>query len=342
MSLLTQLRNHTQHLKILYVEDDLDLRSKMNDFFSALFAQVDLAENGRKGLEQFTRHIEAGNDPYDIIITDVNMPKMNGIDMIKEIYATHPRQPVIVMSAHDETDYLLKLLNIGVNSFILKPAPHDVLIKTLYGVADMIINQKLVARHYHEIEKLNSELSLAKEALEKSNDELREKNIALEKSLRIIEGIHHRDQLQRPVDYTPVKRKHPEEPTKPADDTIPLKLQAIDEIIDEISQTYLYKGIADSSLISLSDAIRHYADDLHERKILQAALFKLAEHCGHQPGCTSSEELERTFSMLESFFFIYKKWHKEWANMKDVQFERFCESMAKDIDVLIDVWECRV
>ncbi len=340
MSILNQLRNNTKHLDLLFVEDDEELRSKMNEFFSVLFRQVDTAENGEAGLQAYNKKLEASNKPYDLVITDVNMPKMNGIDMIKAIHEQEPNQPIIVMSAHDETDYLLKLLRLGIGSFILKPASHEVLLKTLYSVTQAIINEQLVVRHYKEIEQLNTELSLAKEALEQSNDQLREKNIALEKSLHILEGVRHKQLL----DSTPVDspKQQAETPAKPTDKIDDKNLDTIDAVINDISTTYRYKGLTDESLVRLSDEIHEHATALEAFNGLKAAMLKLSENCRQRPQCTSSEELERIFSMLESFFFIYSRWFNGIHAMDQEHIENYSHSMAKDIEVLIDVWNCKI
>lgn len=132
VSILKELAAEQPDLNILYVEDDTSLRENTLRLMSSFFNNVDHAVNGQEGLEKF----ESGT--YDIVISDLRMPIMDGIEMVRRIKTLNNDQLVIITSAHDETDYLLKLISMGVESFILKPLDVEqfmrVLIKTLHTV----------------------------------------------------------------------------------------------------------------------------------------------------------------------------------------------------------------
>lgn len=110
-----ELKEAAKDLSVLYVEDDQELRQNTFRLLSSFFPLVDTAENGLEGLENFKKR------GYDLIITDINMPLMNGVKMVREIKKDNPRQIIIVISAHDEARYLLELINLGVEHFVLKP-----------------------------------------------------------------------------------------------------------------------------------------------------------------------------------------------------------------------------
>lgn len=110
-----KLKEAAQGLKILYVEDDRDLRNHTQRLLSAFFNHIDTAENGVEGLDKYRQMT------YDLVITDINMPLMNGVKMVEHIKSAHARQVIIVISAHDESSYLLDLINLGVDYFVLKP-----------------------------------------------------------------------------------------------------------------------------------------------------------------------------------------------------------------------------
>jgi len=110
-----ELQEAAQGITILYVEDDRELRQNTSRLLSSFFPVVDIAENGVDGLDKFKQ------GSYDLIITDINMPLMNGVKMVREIKKDKPRQIIIVISAHDEARYLLELINLGVEHFVLKP-----------------------------------------------------------------------------------------------------------------------------------------------------------------------------------------------------------------------------
>ncbi len=101
----------------LYVEDDPVTRDIMEKIMRLKMPDIDLlvAENGQEGLELYRKHTP------EIVITDVAMPVMDGIQMAAEIKIVNPRAIIIVISAYSNTDYLLNSIEIGINHYVLKP-----------------------------------------------------------------------------------------------------------------------------------------------------------------------------------------------------------------------------
>ena len=103
-------------LKLLFVEDEEDLLSIITDALTKLQANFLTANNGLEALELLKE-----NPDIDVIITDINMPLVNGLDMIKNIIDQDIHIPIIVMSAHTETEYITKAQEYGVSEYLLKP-----------------------------------------------------------------------------------------------------------------------------------------------------------------------------------------------------------------------------
>ncbi len=114
-------------LSFLYVEDDPVTRNIMEKIFHLKLPGVVLhvAENGRIGLDLFKKHVP------EIVITDVNMPVMDGIEMAAEIKAVNPGAIIIAISAYSNTEYLLNSIEIGINHYVLKPIDFDKLFATI-------------------------------------------------------------------------------------------------------------------------------------------------------------------------------------------------------------------
>jgi CheY-like chemotaxis protein len=72
--------NETKNFTILYVEDDESFLKETTSVFTELFYKVDIATNGNEGLELYKSYLKRENIPYDIVITDISMPHMNGIN----------------------------------------------------------------------------------------------------------------------------------------------------------------------------------------------------------------------------------------------------------------------
>jgi DNA-binding response OmpR family regulator len=107
------LKNKT----ILYVEDDLEIQKRIFSIFSRFFHKVLLASDGD---EAYDVYLENQNN-IDIIITDINMPNTNGIELCKHIREYQKELPLVIISAYTETDYLLDSIDLNVLTYITKP-----------------------------------------------------------------------------------------------------------------------------------------------------------------------------------------------------------------------------
>lgn len=123
----SELKEHTSSYKVLYVEDEPDLRAITTKLFKQFFTQVDTAENGKEGLEQFKK------DQYDLVISDINMPILNGVEMVQQIKEINPDQSVIITSAQSDPADFITLIDTGVDKFVLKPLDLKKLIDAFVG-----------------------------------------------------------------------------------------------------------------------------------------------------------------------------------------------------------------
>ncbi len=104
-------------LTILYVEDEELMQEVIRDFFSSIFKDLICVHNGKVGLETFV----SKQTEIDLIITDINMPIMNGLEMSEKIRELNDSIPIIFVTAHNENNYLYKAIKMGISDFIIKP-----------------------------------------------------------------------------------------------------------------------------------------------------------------------------------------------------------------------------
>lgn len=149
MNDLKKTKEVTKNLRALYVEDDSVARSQLQDILKMLFSEIYIAEDGLLGLEIFKKN----STKIDLIITDVQMPRLNGLDMSREIKAINGDQHILVLSAHNDTGYFESAINIGVDGFIIKPIVTDKFLQSIYKAAQAIQNQKLQESYQGEIER---------------------------------------------------------------------------------------------------------------------------------------------------------------------------------------------
>jgi len=149
---LQKLKEYTKDMKVLYVEDDETIQSEMNIFLKRFFSIVDLANDGEQGLSAYKK------EKYHLVISDINMPNMNGIDMSKAILEKNPDQSIIIISAYSDSKYLLELINSGIEYYVLKPVDVKQFTKIIYKVAQAQDNKRLAKLYHESIKEQNLEL----------------------------------------------------------------------------------------------------------------------------------------------------------------------------------------
>ena len=106
---------YSTQLTLLYVEDNERTRDSSLMIFSEFFDNIILAVDGQDGLEKFQNH------KIDIVITDINMPILNGLNMVKKLKKIDKDIPTLILSAHNESNFFIDSIQIGVDGYLLKP-----------------------------------------------------------------------------------------------------------------------------------------------------------------------------------------------------------------------------
>ncbi len=114
-------------ITVLYCEDEQYLRDVTKGILESFTKQQFIAEDGEVGFNLFLEN----QDTIDLIITDVNMPKMNGLEMAKKIKAINPNIPIIVATAFSNSEYLLEAIELGIDKYVLKPINIKKLLDTM-------------------------------------------------------------------------------------------------------------------------------------------------------------------------------------------------------------------
>ncbi|HEX5329778.1 diguanylate cyclase domain-containing protein [Sulfuricurvum sp.] len=123
-------------LILLYVEDDESTVRSFINAFDDYFKEVIIARTAEEGIELCEKH-----SPH-IIITDLQLPKMSGLEMIEQLRHTHPTLPIIVNSAFSDTHLLLRSIALRVDNYILKPTDPYQLLSVLEKTARIITLEK--------------------------------------------------------------------------------------------------------------------------------------------------------------------------------------------------------
>ena len=143
-SSLIKIISNTKKLNVLYVEDNKQARIQTIKMFKNYFNFIDVATDGEDGLQCYNSYFLNSNKYYDLVITDIDMPNMDGINMSKNIYKINKHQKIIIISAHDDKKYFIELINIGVEGFIQKPVSFEQISEVLKIVCSSLINNNII------------------------------------------------------------------------------------------------------------------------------------------------------------------------------------------------------
>lgn len=219
-------------MKVLYVEDYDLLREDMEQFLLGLFDTVTTAKDGKEALELYK------NAKFDIIITDIEMPVMDGVLLTKHIRLLNPEQLIIVTSAYNESQYLIPLLRMGVENFVTKPIDTEQFITVLLKTS--LVFEKNRAREEKIV--LLEEKSLRFEHIVQTLREIIYENSAGddEKIADIKTLLHKITQLET---YNPVLQMSEED--ERLYKQLNAVLESLDTVINQMNSSEVVESIAD-------------------------------------------------------------------------------------------------
>ena len=126
---MTQEHHRAAGMRVLYAEDHAVTREAMTSYLKRQNIQVIEAQDGTEAWALFQEQRP------DIVITDINMPGMDGLELTKHIRSTAPDTPVIILTAYSELPLLQKFTDLGVTQCVTKPSGVSVVLSALETAA---------------------------------------------------------------------------------------------------------------------------------------------------------------------------------------------------------------
>ncbi len=150
-------------ISVLYVEDENDVRGFTSKLLSSLLRKVYVAQDGQEGLQIF----EENQDDIDLIVTDINMPKMDGLSMGAAIKKINIEIPIVITSAHNDTNFLKRAIEIGVTTYAMKPIDLYQLVESIIKAMEpIILKRKLIELNLSLESKIEQEVNKIKSILD--------------------------------------------------------------------------------------------------------------------------------------------------------------------------------
>ncbi|MDC0933536.1 response regulator transcription factor, partial [Arcobacteraceae bacterium] len=137
------LKKYTRDLTILFIEDDIDFRKEFFELLKDIFPKVTMAIDGLDGLTKYKEYFNQTNKYFDLIISDIKMPNLDGVELVGAIYKMNKNQKVVVLSAQNEFNYLLPLVNLGIHQFFTKPIDYSAFLDDIFQLCNKIYHYNL-------------------------------------------------------------------------------------------------------------------------------------------------------------------------------------------------------
>ncbi len=141
-------KNLLKKLTILYVEDDDKIRNEMSTLLGGFAKKVFVAPDGREGLETYLKN----KDEIDMIISDINMPKLTGIEMLQNIRKVDQEVEVFFATAYSDNEFLSEAIKLRVYDYIVKPIDLKHLLSKINQLATDLHKESLITQQTEELE----------------------------------------------------------------------------------------------------------------------------------------------------------------------------------------------
>jgi len=155
-------------MKLLFVEDDIEIRENLRFYLESIFKEIIEVSDGEEALKKYY------NCNPDIILLDINIPKLNGIDVAKRIREHDKKTIIIVLTAYDDREILIQAVELKLTKYLLKPVSRSILKETLTKAIQEIRDTQNISLNYdYKWNLKNKVLTHKNEVIKITNNEMK-------------------------------------------------------------------------------------------------------------------------------------------------------------------------
>jgi len=322
---------YSKSLNILYVESDEQTRLDVAPYLSEFFKQVDNAFDGEKALEKYKSYQNKTGKTYDIVIANIELPLLDGLELGWKITKINPWQDIIFTSSYNEAIKLKKAIQMGARGFLDKPVSYEHLRGIVFKISKSVYDTKFAEQYYQNIEAINIEL-------ENKNKELQKMNKVFEAMLsnRVKkEQLNYKSETVNDENNDLFKNEIKNLVNIDLDEL----LETQEEIDLNISKCKINPNNENISL--LAQKFKHYGDILSSYTFfndVSKAFEFLYITMDSEPLSSDQKNVEHIFIFLESFMYVLSKWQSALVKLSPRVIQHFDASIVSELDMICKRW----
>jgi len=317
-----------ENLKILYVEDDDFLRAQTKEALQFKFKNIETAKNGQDGFQKYQ------DGYYDVVITDIKMPKVDGVELCKKIKELNPKQKIIISSAYGDETTLITFIELGINKFVKKPINLKKLFEVITDSAQRIHQETLIEEQSSKVQSINFHL-------QKKNEELENNNKKLDQLLRILTAKLKTPKKQNKKIKVFKEKKVEALPKSYIEYILDYHLEELQELEGDIdyilSKAIMSKNIDANGVLILSKLFNKYGiivGNYYFFAKLSESIKKLSKTFIIHTEDTV-ENFSKFIDYIESFVFVLIKWRTDILEKEAENPNMYDDSIISDIETIV-------
>lgn len=315
---------YSRKLNILYVENNNSSRTEILPYLYDFFNEVDEAKDGESALSMYKSYKEKTSKTYDIVIANMELPKLDGLELGWKVTKINPWQDIIFTSSDNDALKLKKAIQMGARGFLDKPVSLEHLRGIIFKMSKSVYDEKFAEEYYQNIEATNIKL-------EQKNRELENKAMCLSSS----------DNANTLSDESYKLFKN---------EINSLISSELDELLEtqgeiDLSISKCKKDLSYDSVLFMANNISHYGTILSSYSFfddVSRSFESLSKDMTSISLPSDKKNIDQIFMFLESFIYTLTKFQNSLEKLSEKEIQHFKKSIINELAVISNRWKFEI